>query len=171
MKPNPFVPIYFIINRFGGKVWKMSYKATENITTAKRGNATEFLFFSKALENGYNISQPLSYDCPYDCILETKQNRKLLKLQIKRGYETQSKSDSSFQFNTRSSNPTGNGFANHSYTKEEIDGFIVWSDKKPDLFFYVPIEKASKTSMAIYVGEYPSKQQNSYKDYLFDFTL
>lgn len=149
----------------------MSYKAIENITTAKRGNATEFLFFSKALENGYNISQPLSYDCPYDCILETKQDKKLLKLQIKRGYDTQSKSDLSFQFNTRSSNPTGNGFTNHSYTKEEIDGFVVWSDKTPDLFFYVPVEKASKTSMAIYIGEHPSKQQNFYQDYLFDFTL
>ena len=149
----------------------MSYKAVENITTSKRGNATEFLFFSRALENGYNISQPLSYDCPYDCILETKQTRELLKLQIKRGYSTKAKDELSFQFNTRSSNPTGNGFAAHSYTEEEIDGFIVWSEKKPDLFFYVPVESAAKTSMAIYIGENPSKQQNYYKDYIFDFAL
>lgn len=149
----------------------MSYKAEENITTSKRGNATEFLFFSKALENGYNISQPLSYDCSYDCILETKQNRELLKLQVKRGYSTQAKDELSFQFNTRSSNPTGKGFTNHHYTKNEIDGFIVWSEKKPELFFYIPVEEAPKTSMSIYIGENPSKQQNYYQDYIFDFTL
>lgn len=140
------------------------------ISTTKRGISVEHRFFSYCLENGYNVSTPLSPDVPYDCILDV--NNKLLKLQIKRGncLESQDFVDNRiFEVSFRSSHLTINGSVNNTYSKEDIDGFVSWCEKIPEYFFYIPVEESNKSGLRIYYGDNPTSQQNYYEDYILDF--
>lgn len=142
----------------------------KEVSTTKKGISVEHNFFAYCLENGYNISTPLSPDVPYDCILDI--NNKLLKLQIKRGNCLKYRKfidNRIFEISFISSHLTSDGSINKTYSKEDIDGFISWCEEIPQYFFYIPIEKANKSAMRIYYGDNPTFQQNYYKDYILDF--
>ena len=132
----------------------------------QKGSSVEYKFFAWCLEQGFNISQPLCPDCPYDCILETKTG-KLLKLQIKKGYSA-SNTNNSFCFKCRSNYSRNKGSQQHNYSKDEIDGFIVWYEKLPLNFLFIPIEKATKSDMVICYQNLKNKNQNWYENYLID---
>lgn len=102
---------------------------------------------------------------PYDCIIDV--NSKLLKIQIKRGYQT---TEHSFIFNNRTVNPKGTGYKITTYHNSTIDYFVVWYDKLPELFFVFAAEDIGKSGKTIYYGDKPTAQQNYFKDYILDFS-
>ena len=138
------------------------------ISTVQRGLSVEYRFISYCLENGIQISKPLSPDSPYDCIIELP-NKKLQKIQIKRGYQS-SNSSNSFICKFRSSHLNKNGSVNKSYSKEDVDGFICWYEKLPNLFFYIPND-TDKTQISICFKNKTNLKQNWYEDYIFDINM
>lgn len=130
----------------------------------QKGSSVEYKFFSWCLEQGLNVSQPICPDCSYDCILETRTGQ-LLKLQIKRGYAA-SNTQNSFCFKCRSSYSRNKNSKQHIYSQNEIDGFVVWYEKIPSNFLFIPIKKATKSDMVICYQELKNKNQNWYKDFL-----
>lgn len=130
------------------------------------GDTTEYRFFLYCIENGIPISKPLTNNLPYDCIIDWQ--GKLLKIQIKTGYSSPSRN--SFIFNCRSTSKNYSEVVMKTY-ENKIDGFITWYKEKPENFYYIPIEKANKSTMIIYYGENPTKQQNYHLNYLFNAAL
>ena len=130
------------------------------------GDITEYRFALYCMEHGIPISKPMNNNLPYDFIIEV--NDKLLKVQVKTGYD--SKSLNSFMFNTRSTSKNYNEVVMKGY-EGKIDGFITYYPMIPNKFFYIPIEKAAKGNMTMYFGDNPKYNQNWCKDYDFDNLL
>lgn len=130
------------------------------------GDITEYEFILFCMKRDIPISKPLNNNLPYDCIIEL--NGKLLKIQVKTGYD--SPTLNAFQFNTRSTSK------NYSEVKEKtydnlIDGFITCYKEVPNKFFYIPVEKATKGNMTIYYGEHPTARQHWAEEYDFEKLL
>lgn len=130
------------------------------------GDITEQRFILYCMERNIPISKPLNNNLPYDCIIEV--NNRLLKIQVKTGYNNQSKD--SFVFNTRSTSKNYTECTTKDYIGL-IDGFITWYKDLPNNFFYIPIDKASKSGMIMYFGDNPKSNQNYVGDYDFDNLL
>ena len=130
------------------------------------GDITEYRFALYCMEHNIPISKPMNNNLPYDFIIEI--NDKLLKIQVKTGYD--SKSQNSFLFNTRSTSKNYNEVVMKGY-ENKIDGFITYYPIIPNKFFYIPIEKAAKGSMTMYFGNTPKSNQNWCTDYDFDNLL
>lgn len=130
------------------------------------GDITEYRFALYCMEHNIPISKPMNNNLPYDFIIEI--NNKLLKIQVKTGYD--SKSQNSFLFNTRSTSKNYNEVVMKGY-EDKIDGFITYYSIIPNKFFYIPIEKAAKGNMTMYFGNTPKGNQNWCKDYDFDNLL
>lgn len=130
------------------------------------GDITEYRFALYCMEHNIPISKPMNNNLPYDFIIEL--NDKLLKIQVKTGYD--SKSLNSFMFNTRSTSKNYNEVVEKTY-EDKIDAFITQYPIIPNKFFFIPIEKASKGSMTMYFGDNPKSNQNWCKDYDFDNLL
>lgn len=130
------------------------------------GDITEQRFILYCMERNIPISKPLNNNLPYDCIIEL--NGKLLKIQVKTGYNSDSKN--CFMFNTRSTSKNYSEIATKNYNGL-IDGFITWYRDIPNNFFYIPIEKSTSGSMKMYYGDRPRKNQNFVGDYDFDNLL
>ena len=137
-----------------------------NLSHTEIGDATEYRFFLYCIEHGIPVSKPITNNLPYDCIIDY--NGKLLKIQIKTGYN--SPSQNSFVFNCKSTSKNYNEVTVKTY-ENKIDGFITWFYNNKDLFYYIPIEKAGKSTMTIYYGDNPTKSQNYYKDFIFNARL
>lgn len=127
------------------------------------GDATEYRFFLYCIENNIPISKPLTNNLPYDCIIDYR--GKLLKIQIKTGYNTQTKD--SFMFNCKSTSKNYSEVIIKTY-EDKIDGFITWYEKFPNNFYYIPIQDANKSTMIIYYGNNPHKNQHFHLDFLFN---
>ena len=134
-----------------------------NLSHTQIGDATEYRFFLYCIENGIDISKPLTNNLPYDCIIDF--HGKLLKIQIKTGYDCTTQD--SFRFNCKSTSKNYNEVTMKTY-EGKIDGFITWYKEKPENFYYIPINKANKSTMIIYYGNNPTKNQNYHLDYLFN---
>ena len=130
------------------------------------GDITEYRFALYCMEHNIPISKPMNNNLSYDFIIEI--NDKLLKIQVKTGYD--SKSQNSFMFNTRSTSKNYNEVVMKGY-EGKIDGFITQYPLIKNKFFYIPIEKASKGCMTMYFGDSPKSNQNWCKDYDFDNLL
>ena len=130
------------------------------------GDITEYRFALYCMERNIPISKPMNNNLPYDFIIEI--NDKLLKVQVKTGYN--SKSQNSFMFNTRSTSKNYTEVTTKNYI-DKINGFITCYFDIPNKFFYIPIEKASKGCMTMYFGDTPKSNQNWCKDYDFDNLL
>ena len=130
------------------------------------GDITEYKFALYCMEHNIPISKPMNNNLPYDFIIDL--NGKLLKIQVKAGYD--SKSQNSFIFNTRSTSKNFNEVVEKTY-EDKIDAFITQYHAIPNKFFFIPIEKASKGSMVMYFGDNPKYNQNWCKDYDFDNLL
>ena len=130
------------------------------------GDITEYRFALYCMEHNIPISKPMNNNLPYDFIIDL--NGKLLKIQVKTGYD--SKSQNSFMFNTRSTSKNFSEVVEKTY-EDKIDAFITQYSIIPNKFFFIPIEKASKGSMVMYFGDNPKYNQNWCKDYDFDNLL
>lgn len=130
------------------------------------GDITEYRFALYCMEHNIPISKPMNNNLPYDFIIEI--NNKLLKVQVKTGYD--STGQNTFMFNTRSTSKNYNEIINKNYIGK-IDGFITYYSVIPNKFFFIPIEKASSGTMKMYFGETPRYNQNWCKDYDFDNLL
>ena len=129
----------------------------------QKGDITEQRFILYCMEKNIPISKPLNNNLPYDCIIDL--NGKLLKIQVKTGYDN--KGTDSFTFNTRSTSKNYSECTTKDYNGL-IDGFITWYYKIPNKFIYIPIEKAKNGTMNIYYGNSPKSNQNYAFDYDFD---
>lgn len=127
------------------------------------GDITEYKFALYCMERNIPISKPMNNNLPYDFIIDL--NGKLLKLQVKTGYNSSTKS--SFIFNTRSTSKNYTEITTKDYNGL-IDGFITYYKDIPNKFYYIPINKAPKGCMAMYYGDSPKCNQNWCKDYDFD---
>lgn len=127
------------------------------------GDITEYEFFLFCMKNDIPVSKPLTNNLPYDCIIDLK--GKLLKIQIKTGYS--GTSNQSFIFNTKTTSKNFSEIKEKNYNGL-IDGFITAYKELPNKFFYIPVEKASSSSMAMYYGDRPTKSQNWVKDFDFE---
>lgn len=130
------------------------------------GDITEYKFALYCMEHNIPISKPMNNNLPYDFIIEI--NNKLLKVQVKTGYNNNSQN--TFTFNTRSTSKNYNEITTKDYIGK-IDGFITYYSVIPNKFFFIPIEKASNGCMRMYFGETPKYNQNWCKDYDFDNLL
>ena len=127
------------------------------------GDITEQRYILYCMERNIPISKPLNNNLPYDSIIEI--NGKLLKVQVKTGYENDV--EYGFMFNTRSTSKNYTEITIKNYIGL-IDGFITWYERIPDKFFYIPIEKATLGCMKMYYGDNPKNNQNYVGDYDFD---
>lgn len=132
------------------------------MNTTQIGDITEYKFILYCLEHNIPVCKPVSNNLPYDVIIEL--NGKLLKIQIKTGYNAKNKN--SFQFNTRSTSKNYNEIVDKNY-KGLIDGFITCYKELPGEFFYIPIEKATKGHMCLYFGKEITTRRNNAYDYDF----
>ena len=130
------------------------------------GDITEYRFALYCMEHNIAISKPMNNNLPYDFIIEI--NRKLLKLQVKTGYDAPGLD--CFMFNTRSTSKNYNENTTKDYVGK-IDGFITCYSAIPNKFFFIPINDAAKGCMKIYYGDNPKYNQNWCKDYDFDNLL
>ena len=130
------------------------------------GDITEYKFALYCMEHNIPISKPMNNNLPYDFIIEI--NNKLLKVQVKTGYNNNSQN--TFTFNTRSTSKNYSEITTKDYIGK-IDGFITYYSTIPNKFFFIPIEKASSGCMRMYFGETPKYNQNWCKDYDFDNLL
>lgn len=130
------------------------------------GDITEQRFILYCMERNIPISKPLNNNLPYDCIIEV--GGKLLKIQVKTGYDTDTKD--TFMFNTRSTSKNYSECNTKNYVGL-VDGFITWYKELPDYFFYIPIEESSKGSMKMYYGNNPKSNQHYVGDYDFNNLL
>lgn len=133
------------------------------LSHTEKGDALEYRFFLYCIEHQIPCLKPLTNNLPYDCVIDYQE--KLLKVQIKLGYKSSAKD--TFIFNLRSTSKNYSECTTKNY-QGKIDGFVTWYKEIPQYFFYVPIEKTGKSSMAIYYGENPKKNQNYYKDFIFN---
>lgn len=130
------------------------------------GDITEYRFALYCMERNIPISKPMNNNLPYDFIIDL--NGRLLKLQVKTGYNSSSKDG--FMFNTRSTSKNYAEITNKDYNGL-IDGFITCYEALPNKFYYIPVDKASKGCMTMYYGNNPKYNQNWCKDYDFDNLL
>lgn len=85
------------------------------------GDITEQRFILYCMEKNIPISKPLNNNLPYDCIIDL--NGKLLKIQVKTGYN--SSGENCFMFNTRSTSKNYSEVTTKNYDGL-IDGFVTW---------------------------------------------
>lgn len=130
------------------------------------GDITEYRFALYCMEHNIPISKPMNNNLPYDFIIDL--NGKLLKIQVKTGYD--GKGQNSFMFNTRSTSKNFSEVVEKTY-EDKIDAFITQYPIIPNKFFFIPIDKASKGCMTMYYGDNPKCNQNWCKDYDFDNLL
>lgn len=121
------------------------------MTTTQTGDITEQKFILKCLTNGIPISRPICNNLPYDFIIE--KDNKLLKIQVKTGYQLTD--NNVFTFNTQSSSKNYSEVVGHDYVGK-IDFFAAYCVYL-DVFVFVSIEQAKKSSMNIYYGDSPKK--------------
>lgn len=132
------------------------------MNTTQIGDISEQKFVLYCLEHNIPISKPIGNNLPYDFIIDY--NNKLYKIQVKTAHIGESKN--SWIFNTRSTSKNYTEIINSDYIGK-IDYFAVINPNHPFICF-VPIEKATKSAMAIYYGDSPTSRQHYYKDfYLF----
>jgi hypothetical protein len=102
-----------------------------------KGNIAEAVFTAECLKKGWSVSIPFGDNCRYDAILDRGDG--LERIQIK-----------SSTFNTergviraatrRIYNNQTKGSICNTYTKEEIDAFVIYSPEL-DKLYYVPISE------------------------------
>lgn len=130
------------------------------------GDITEYRFALYCMERNIPISKPMNNNLPYDFIIDL--NGRLLKIQVKTGYNNPS--EDVFMFNTRSTSKNYSEITIKCYDGL-VDGFITCYEALPNKFYYIPIEKASKGCMRMYYGDSPKSNQNWCNDYDFDNLL
>lgn len=130
------------------------------------GDITEYRFAIYCMERNIPISKPMNNNLPYDFIIDI--HGKLLKIQVKTGYDN--KSMNSFMFNTKTTSKNFSEIVEKDY-QDKIDGFITCYKDIPNKFYYIPVGKAAKGSMVIYFGDAPKINQNWGQDYDFDNLL
>ena len=133
------------------------------MTHTQIGDITEYKFVVYCLEHNIAISKPVSNNLPYDFIIDI--NGRLLKVQVKTGYDAPS--PNTFMFNTRSTSKNYTEVTTKDYV-DKIDGFITYYNKLPNKFFYIPINIATKGTMVMYYGDAPKANQHSIKDFNFE---
>jgi hypothetical protein len=82
----------------------------------QRGTFAEYLFATKCLEVGYNVSFPLTDSSVYDCIIDT--GKELLKIQVKSTTRTPPKNRNNVQAHLQNSKSI--------YSKDLVDFFAVY---------------------------------------------
>ena len=130
------------------------------------GDITEYRFALYYMEHNIPISKPMNNNLPYDFIIDL--SGKLLKIQVKTGYD--SPGNEVFMFNTRSTSKNYTEISTKNYIGL-IDGFITCYKELPNKFYYIPIEKALKGCMKMYYGSNPKYNQNPCAEYDFDNLL
>ena len=110
------------------------------LDTKQKGNLTELQCITACYELGYNVSIPYGENSRYDFILDI--DGKLLKIQVKtsRNKKSIKNPKDAIVFTCRSSNTNASGNTYHRYTKEQIDYFATYWDRK---CYLVPVEECN----------------------------
>tara|TARA_R110001632_G_scaffold52435_2_gene130043 strand:- start:941 stop:1312 length:372 start_codon:yes stop_codon:yes gene_type:complete len=92
----------------------------------QRGTFAEYLFATKCLEKGYNVSFPLMDSSVYDCIIDT--GERLIKVQVKSTSKSPQKNRNTIQAHLENSKST--------YSKNLVDYFAVYVNYYDGFFIF-----------------------------------
>lgn len=109
--------------------------------TKEIGDISTASCMAALLSKGYSVSVPWGDRCRYDLVVDVG-NGKLLKAQCK---TARHKDNGTIVFNTASVTTEDGKYVHRSYTKEEVDIFLVY-DPKSTVVYAVPVEETSRTS-------------------------
>jgi hypothetical protein len=117
------------------------------MNSKQKGSIAEISFIAECVKRNWTISIPYGDNCRYDCIID--RGRGLERIQIKSStYEEKKNRIVSF---TRRIYNNQKGSICNIYTREEIDGFVIYS---PELntFYYIPIEEQEQASISLRIN-------------------
>jgi len=123
------------------------------MNTKQKGDLAEANVIVKLMEIGFIPSKPQTESCRYDIIADDGKN--LHKIQVKTGREK----NNCVIFNTSDSRPNRTSNKRKTYSKDEIDCFIVYLPEKED-FYWVPVEETPNTEMRLRLREVDSPYSN-----------
>jgi hypothetical protein len=92
----------------------------------QRGTFAEYLFATKCLELGYNVSFPLMDSSVYDCIIDT--GKELLRVQVKSTTKTPTKNRNNIQAHLQNSRV--------NYSIDLVDFFAVYVNYYNGFFIF-----------------------------------
>lgn len=94
------------------------------LSTQLKGTITELQVATFFLQQGYNVSQPLTQDSKYDLIVDVNHN--LLRIQVKTARRNENTADYSIKFNCRSTTNNVRECKQRYYSAEDIDYFATY---------------------------------------------
>lgn len=118
--------------------------------TKEKGDLAEAKAVAMLMEAGFTVSLPTTEHCRYDIVADDGEC--LYKLQVKCGR----RDDYRVVFNTSDIRSNRTGSRRRTYTKNDIDAFLVY-DQDRDNWLWVPVEEATDSAMTIRVEEPDSK--------------
>jgi hypothetical protein len=107
----------------------------------ENGEIAEAKALAALKEKGYTVSIPFGENARYDVIID---DGELTKVQIKKGW----KHNGGINFSTKSTSYNSDGGSSRSYTKSEIDCFVVVYE---DSIYQIPIEETPSSIMKLRV--------------------
>ena len=111
--------------------------------TARMGNTTELFCMGAFTDLGYEVSIPYGNSSRYDFVVDINGN--FYRIQCKHA-RLSSKSQGSFEFETRSKGRYKNEILDKAYTKDQIDYFATWFDGK---CYLIPVEECGTSVKAL----------------------
>lgn len=130
------------------------------LSTQLKGTITELQVATYFLQQGYNVSQPLTQDSKYDLIVDV--NHKLLRIQVKTARRNENTVGYSIKFNCRSTTNNVRECKQRYYSEEDIDYFATYWEGN---VYLVPVNQCS-AEKTLWI-EKPTNKTCSYaQDYL-----
>ena len=102
-----------------------------------KGDIAEAVFTAECLKRGWVVSKPFGDNCRYDAILD--RGKGLERIQVKSSTFSEKRGEIEAATRRIYNNQTKGQICN-SYSKDEIDAFVIYSPELNKLF-YLPIEE------------------------------
>lgn len=133
------------------------------MNTKDKSNISEAKITAKLLEAGKTVLEPYGDNERYD--LATEDEGEIERIQVKTA--TSTKDGRACKFSCSSSYIDTKGLKEKSYSKDEIDCFMVYYPKKEDIF-KVDVEEAPDTDMRLrYDARVTNPNINKVEDYKY----
>lgn len=112
----------------------------------------EPICLAKLSNQGFTVSKPFSDHCRYDLVIEKNGNMERVQVKIGR------LKDGCIKFKTESEYANTNEYVRSSYTKEDIDCFVVYCPANENIY-KINVEDTPNTAMHLRVNKPENGQQ------------
>jgi len=112
----------------------------------------EPICLAKLSEQGFTVSKPFSDHCRYDLVIE--KNGDMERVQVKTGRLK----DGRIKFKTESEYANTNDYVRSTYSKEEIDCFVVYCPDNEEIY-KINVENTPDTAMHLRLDKPKNGQQ------------